>query len=80
MRPAGRIEPENSSWNHARGKRTIYNAMSVHPAGERPSVVISLSFRVFLYSVVSTAAFRVNAKMPRSKDARNRERAMETQV
>ena len=43
------VDPENSSWNHGihgiHGKRTAYNAMSVHLAGERPSVVISRSFR-----------------------------------
>ena len=45
------VEPKNGVSNHemheSHEKRTTCNAMSVHPAGERPSVGISLSFRVF---------------------------------
>ena len=43
--------PKDGVSNHeiheSHEKRTTCTAMSVHPAGERPSVVISLPFRVF---------------------------------
>ena len=43
--------PKDGVSNHeiheSHEKRTACNAMSVHPAGERSSVGISLSFRVF---------------------------------
>ena len=58
------IEPKNGVSNHETHEthvtRPSYNAVRVHPAGERPSLPYLYSV-YSVYSVVSTAVFRLES-------------------
>ena len=70
LRLALQAEPKNGVSNHeiheTHEKGTTYNAVSVHPAGERPALLAPCHFVCFVYFVVSTAVFRFWQPVPSS--------------